>query len=78
MVLGIPVGRIMHIGFDAVLISTVFAGIRRSTGLTVQPKAISDNTTVTGYLDTYLWMGEAVMDQSVAFMSMSKYVERKR
>lgn len=27
-------GRLVHIGFDAVLISALLAGIRRSTGLT--------------------------------------------
>ncbi len=30
-------GRLVHIGFDAVLISVVLAGIKRSTGLTCVP-----------------------------------------
>lgn len=27
-------GKLVHIGFDAILITTVLAGIKRSTGLT--------------------------------------------
>jgi hypothetical protein len=27
-------GKLVHIGFDVILISTVLAGIKRSTGLT--------------------------------------------
>jgi hypothetical protein len=29
-------------------------------------------------MDTYLWVGETVMDQSVAFFASSSYFERKR
>jgi len=78
MVLGIRLGSILHLGFDAVLVSAFLAGVRRSTGLTVRPKQISDNDSVNKFVDNYLWIGETVMDQSVAFMSSSKYFERRR
>lgn len=44
----------------------------------VRPKQISDNDSVNKFVDNYLWIGETVMDQSVAFMSSSKYFERRR
>jgi Fungal protein of unknown function (DUF1748) len=44
----------------------------------VRPKQISDNESVNKFVDNYLWLGETVMDQSVAFMSSSKYFERRR
>jgi len=70
-------GRLIHYGFDAVLISTCLAGIRRSTGLTIKKKP-SENESVNGFLDSYLWVGETVMDQSVAMISASGYFERRR
>jgi hypothetical protein len=48
----------------------------------VSPRLKSDNlgeqTEVRKWVDNYLWVGEVVMDQSVAFMSASGYFERKR
>jgi Fungal protein of unknown function (DUF1748) len=32
--LGFRLGSILHLGFDAVLVSAFLAGVRRSTGLT--------------------------------------------
>ncbi|KAJ4373888.1 hypothetical protein N0V83_002627 [Neocucurbitaria cava] len=60
-------GRVAHYAFDAVLISAFLAGVRRSTGLTVKK-----------WIDNYLWVGETLMDQSVAIFSSSSYFERKR
>ncbi|KAF2453925.1 hypothetical protein BDY21DRAFT_374447 [Lineolata rhizophorae] len=73
-------GRIAHYAFDAVLISAFLAGVRRSTGLTpsVRAESVSDSPSVKKWVDNYLWVGETVMDQSVAFMGTSSYFERKR
>ncbi|KAF2229583.1 DUF1748-domain-containing protein [Viridothelium virens] len=73
-------GRITHFAFDAVLLSAFLAGVRRSTGLTpsLRQESLSENTEVRKWLDRYLWLGEAVMDQGVAVMSSSSYFERKR
>ena len=57
------------------------SGLDVGRGLTadrVRPKQISDNESVNKFVDNYLWLGETVMDQSVAFMSSSKYFERRR
>jgi len=78
MVLGFRLGSLIHIGFDAVLVSAFLAGVRRSTGLTFKTKSVTDNDSFAKYIDNYLWLGETVMDQSVAFIGTSKYFERKR
>jgi hypothetical protein len=44
----------------------------------LKSKSISDSDSISNLLDNYLWVGETVMDQSVAFISTSKYFERKR
>ncbi|KAF1990266.1 DUF1748-domain-containing protein [Aulographum hederae CBS 113979] len=73
-------GRLTHIAFDAVLLSAFLAGVKRSTGLTPSFKSeqVSQSTEVQKWVNNYLWVGEVVMDQSVALMSSSGYFERKR
>ncbi|KAF2402736.1 DUF1748-domain-containing protein [Trichodelitschia bisporula] len=73
-------GRLTHYAFDAVLISAFLAGVKRSTGLTPSLKSenVSESKEIRKWLDNYLWVGEVVMDQSVALMSGSGYFDRKR
>jgi len=73
-------GRLTHLAFDAVLVSAFLAGVRRSTGLTPSVKRDPKDppTELRKWFDNYLWVGEAVMDHSIAFMSTSSYFERKR
>ncbi|CAO2657652.1 Nn.00g037780.m01.CDS01 [Neocucurbitaria sp. VM-36] len=61
-------------------VSAFLAGVRRSTGLTpsVKPDQFSETPNVKKWIDNYLWVGETVMDQSVAFFASSSYFERKR
>ncbi|KAG0017536.1 hypothetical protein BGZ80_008190 [Entomortierella chlamydospora] len=71
------ISKIVHYAADAVLVSAVLAGIKRSTGLSVATNKIeSDDVRV--YVDKYLTIGEWVVDQGTAFMSTSQYFERKR
>ncbi|KAK7518965.1 hypothetical protein IWX49DRAFT_593144 [Phyllosticta citricarpa] len=73
-------GRLTHYAFDAVLFSAFLAGVKRSTGLTpsVKPESVTHSENIKKWLDNYLWVGEVLMDQSVAIMSTSGYFERKR
>ncbi|KAH8682711.1 hypothetical protein BX600DRAFT_506277 [Xylariales sp. PMI_506] len=83
-------GRLTHYAIDAVLISTVLAGMRRSTGLTLtesrpsgspsfQTTQISgDNKEVGKWVEKYLGVGEWVMDQSVAIAGSSGWFKRTR
>ncbi|KAK4183305.1 DUF1748-domain-containing protein [Podospora australis] len=69
-------GRLTHYAFDAVLISTILAGMQRSTGLTLKRK--SEDKSTNEWIDKYLGVGEWVMDQSVAIAGSSGWFERRR
>ncbi|WPA96111.1 uncharacterized protein RHO25_000717 [Cercospora beticola] len=71
-------GRLTHYAFDAVLVSAFLAGVKRSTGLTLKPDTFSESPSIKKWIENYLWIGETIMDQSVAIMSSSGYFERKR
>ncbi|KAJ5988692.1 hypothetical protein N7481_003902 [Penicillium waksmanii] len=71
-------GRITHYAFDAVLFSAFLAGVKRSTGLTLDSDKISDSKDVKKWIDSYLGVGEWVMDQSVVVMGSSGWFERRR
>jgi len=44
----------------------------------VKPDTFSENPSAQKWFESYLWVGETVMDQSVAFFGSSSYFERKR
>ncbi|KAF9434249.1 hypothetical protein BGZ76_008339 [Entomortierella beljakovae] len=71
------IGKLVHYAADAVLVSAVLAGIKRSSGLSVATNKI-ESEEVRGYVDRYLTVGEWVVDQGSAIMSASQYFERKR
>ncbi|KAK0714394.1 hypothetical protein B0T21DRAFT_387104 [Apiosordaria backusii] len=73
-------GRLSHYAFDAVLISTILAGMKRSTGLTFQVDQIGaeENDPFRKFMNRYLGVGEWVMDQSVAIAGSSKWFKRTR
>lgn len=72
-------GKIVHYTADAVLISAVLAGIKRSTGL--QPANSALNTAEPyvdkSYIAKYFEIGEWVLDTTADFMSKSPYFEKK-
>ncbi|GIZ40339.1 hypothetical protein CKM354_000368300 [Cercospora kikuchii] len=74
----VQLGRLTHYAFDAVLVSAFLAGVKRSTGLTLKPDTFSESPSIKKWIENYLWVGETIMDQSVAIMSSSGYFERKR
>ncbi|KAF9250857.1 hypothetical protein DTO013E5_7301 [Penicillium roqueforti] len=71
-------GRLTHYAFDAVLLSAFLAGVKRSTGLTLNSDKITDNKDIKKWVDSYLGVGEWMMDQSVAVMGSSAWFERRR
>ncbi|OBT98551.2 hypothetical protein VE01_03634 [Pseudogymnoascus verrucosus] len=73
-------GRLTHYAFDAVLISTILAGMKRSTGLTpsFNTDKITDNKDVKKWIDTYLDVGEWVMDKSVTIAAASGWFKHVR
>ncbi|KAK7913984.1 hypothetical protein PG985_011687 [Apiospora marii] len=73
-------GKLLHYSVDAVLISTVLAGMRRSTGLTFQGSQImgENNKEASKWIEKYLGVGEWVMDTSVAMAGSSSFFKRVR
>ncbi|KAF9103209.1 hypothetical protein BGX29_003674 [Mortierella sp. GBA35] len=86
-------GKLAHYAADAVLVSAVIAGIKRSTRWMGQKQQATDDEVAKGrdvatekiessdvrsYVEKYLSVGEIVVDQTAAFMSTSSYFERKR
>ena len=39
---------------------------------------MTESPNVKSWIENYLWVGETIMDQSVALMGSSGYFERKR
>ncbi|KAK9327225.1 hypothetical protein V1520DRAFT_349379 [Lipomyces starkeyi] len=70
-------GKIIHLSFDLVLVSTVLAGVKRSTGLVIKTEDIGSSD-IRYAVDRYLGVGEWVLDASVTYMSNSPYFTRKR
>lgn len=62
---------------DAILISAVLAGIKRSTGLTPKTRDI-ESKDIRSVVDRYLGLGEWVMDVSIGYVGGSSYFERRR
>nr|CAG8491570.1 5530_t:CDS:2 [Entrophospora candida]CAG8492618.1 372_t:CDS:2 [Entrophospora candida] len=71
------VGKIVHIAIDAVLISAVLAGIKKSTGYTVATNRIG-NPDLRTAVTKFLTIGEVVVESSVTYISTSAYFEKTR
>ncbi|OBT86637.1 hypothetical protein VE02_04428 [Pseudogymnoascus sp. 03VT05] len=59
-------------------VSTILAGMKRSTGLTFNTDKITDNKDVKKWIDTYLDVGEWVMDKSVTIAAASGWFKHVR
>ncbi|KAJ7127172.1 hypothetical protein C8R44DRAFT_617066 [Mycena epipterygia] len=69
------IARLFHYAFDAVLLSTLAAGVRRSSGFTPDSASISDPT-LRSLADRYLGVGESVFDMIQATAVNSTYFKR--
>ncbi|KAJ2722229.1 hypothetical protein GGI07_003436 [Coemansia sp. Benny D115] len=71
------IGMLTHASFDIVLISVCLAGIRRSTGMTLQTSYLSskNNRRILGFI---LSAGERIFDISVAFMAAYPSIFRRQ
>ncbi|ORX85643.1 DUF1748-domain-containing protein [Basidiobolus meristosporus CBS 931.73] len=69
-------GRLLHYAIDAALISTVFAGVKRNTGLTFDLNKI-ENSTARSAAETYLNFGEYCFDTVVKNMKNTEYTKSK-
>ncbi|KAF9493359.1 DUF1748-domain-containing protein [Pleurotus eryngii] len=69
------VGRVLGLAFDAVLVSTVLAGVRRTSGFAPDSNLISD-TTMRSVAERFLGVGESVFDVVQAAAVNSAYFRR--
>ncbi|KAI0749274.1 hypothetical protein C8Q80DRAFT_1161022 [Daedaleopsis nitida] len=69
------IGRLVHYTLDAALLSTVLAGVRRSSGFTVETENISDPT-VRSVADKCLGFGETIFDMIQGTAVNSQYFKR--
>ncbi|KAI0635523.1 hypothetical protein C8Q77DRAFT_1155320 [Trametes polyzona] len=69
------IGRLFHLTLDAALVSTVLAGVRRSSGFTVETEKISDPT-MRSVADKYLGFGETIFDMVQGTAVNSDYFKR--
>ncbi|KAG8752162.1 hypothetical protein FRC12_012107 [Ceratobasidium sp. 428] len=70
------VGRLTHYAVDLVLVSTVLAGVKKSTGYTPQTALITDPTLKT-IADTFLGAGETVFNVVQGNAVTSAYLKRE-
>jgi hypothetical protein len=68
-------GKLTHYAFDAILVSTVIAGVRRSSGYSPVTSTITDPTT-RGLVDRYLSVGETVFEVIQASAMNSAWFKR--
>jgi hypothetical protein len=68
-------GKLAHYAFDALLISTVVAGVKRTTGFVPNTESIS-NPTIRSFTEGYLGFGETVFDAIQGTVVTSPYFKR--
>ncbi|KAI0783610.1 hypothetical protein C8Q75DRAFT_692214, partial [Abortiporus biennis] len=68
-------GKLFHYAFDAVLVSTVFAGVRRTSGLTPDTTLIADEN-IRSVAQKYFGIGESIFDMIQGTAVNSKYFKR--
>jgi len=69
------IGRLLHYTVDAVLLSTVLAGVRRSSGFAPATNSIQDET-IRSIADKYLGVGETIFDMLQGTAVNSQYFKR--
>jgi len=68
-------GRLIHYGFDAILISAVLAGIKRQSGLTPALSRVPDKD-IRHLIASYLEVGEYAVDIAILFFGRSRFFIR--
>ncbi|KAJ8072557.1 hypothetical protein PQX77_003746 [Marasmius sp. AFHP31] len=71
------IGRLVHYAFDAAMLSTVLAGVRRSSGFTPDASKIEQPALRTA-AETFLSVGETVFDMVQGTAVNSQYFKRDR
>ncbi|CAO1628433.1 unnamed protein product [Sympodiomycopsis kandeliae] len=72
------IARLVHYSFDAVLLSTLLAGVKRNTGYTPNTTELPllNDPTVSSLFNKYLSIGETVLDVSSGYAKNSHYFKK--
>ncbi|EOR01977.1 hypothetical protein E3P77_00710 [Wallemia ichthyophaga] len=68
--------RLTHYGIDAVLLSTVLAGVKRSTGFSPDIEKFTEEETAKSIAKKYLGIGEFCYDGVTGYVVNSSYFKR--
>ncbi|KAL0574114.1 hypothetical protein V5O48_007847 [Marasmius crinis-equi] len=71
------IGRLVHYAFDAVMVSTVLAGVRRSSGFSPDASKI-EQPAIRSTAETFLSVGETIFDLIQGTAVTSQYFKRDR
>ncbi|KZT73038.1 DUF1748-domain-containing protein [Daedalea quercina L-15889] len=69
-------GRLFHYAVDAVLVSTLVAGVRRSAGFRPDTESFLPDPTFRSIADRYLGIGETIFDMIQGTAVNSPYFKR--
>ncbi|KAJ4480132.1 DUF1748-domain-containing protein [Lentinula aciculospora] len=53
-------GRLFHYAFDAVLVSTVLAGVKKTSGFSLDIDQLTTNSTAKSAAESYLGIGDSI------------------
>ncbi|KAJ9105377.1 hypothetical protein QFC21_001746 [Naganishia friedmannii] len=70
------IGRLFHYGFDLLAVSTIIAGVKKSTGYAPDTKKI-ESEGVRSVVDSYLSMGDSVFSTISGMAVSSQWFDRK-
>jgi len=65
-------GRLVHYAADALMVSTIIAGVKRSSGVTIDTTRVSEPN-MRNALQYYLAAGEYVFDKTLSIAQSSQY-----
>ncbi|GHJ84406.1 hypothetical protein NliqN6_0808 [Naganishia liquefaciens] len=69
-------GRLLHYGFDLLAVSTVLAGVKKSTGYAPETKQI-ESEGIRSVVDSYLSVGDSVFSTISGMAVGSQWFGRK-
>ena len=68
-------GRLVHYGIDAIAVSTILAGVKRSTGFAPKTEEIPDSS-FRSFTESYLGVGETVFNLIAGQAVSSDYFKK--
>ncbi|KAJ3725648.1 DUF1748-domain-containing protein [Lentinula guzmanii] len=70
-------GRLFHYAFDATLVSTVLAGVKKTSGFSLDIDQITTNPTAKSAAESYLGLGESIYGMIQGTVVNSGYFTKK-